>query len=311
MQHTVSSTIPLNGVGLHSGADISMKIHPARPDHGIAFIRRDVKDRYNRISAVWNRVVDTQLCTVVGNDAGVTVGTIEHLMAALRGCGVDNAVIELDGPEVPVMDGSAETFVQAIDCAGLYVQSKPRRAIKILKEVSIEDGDKKVSLKPAISSSFIGKIDFDHPAIGKQEYKIELMNGAFRYEVAEARTFGFIDEVHELRKRNLAQGASFDNAVVLDNKRILNKEGLRFNRNEFVRHKILDAIGDLYLAGGPILGTYEGVKMSHDLNNRLLRKLFATKDAWTYIDLFVDIDGVDSITPIMTDERPAVLSISL
>lgn len=310
MQHTVSSAIPLKGVGLHSGKEINMKIHPARPDHGIEFVRNDVKARYNRIPAIWNRVVDTRLCTVVGNDANVIVGTIEHLMAALRGCGVDNAVIELDGPEVPVMDGSSELFVQAIDCTGLHVQSKPRRAIKILKEIVVEEGDKKVSLKPAISSRFIGEIDFDHPVIGKQRYEVELMNGAFRYDVSEARTFGFIDQVHELRKNNLALGASMDNAVVLDKEKILNKEGLRYKHNEFVRHKILDAVGDLYLAGGPILGTYEGIKPSHDMNNKLLRKLFATKDAWTDIDLFVDIDGVESAMPVIMNERPTVRAVS-
>lgn len=285
MQHTIKSDIEITGIGLHSGTEVTMILRPASADHGIVFLRRDVTDRDNRVAALWNRVVDTRLCTVIGNDDGVTVGTIEHLMAALRGCGVDNVLIDLDGPEVPVMDGSSAEFVARIKGTGTIAQNRPRGGIKILKEISVTDGDKTVMLKPGSESVFSGHIDFAHPDIGVQSYELQLVNGNFAHQLADARTFGFAEEVAMLRANGLALGGSLENAIVLENDRILNEEGLRYE-DEFIRHKLLDAVGDLYLAGGPIIGTYEGSKAGHALNNAILRELFARTDAWIPVDLY-------------------------
>lgn len=289
MQQTLKNKITLNGIGLHSGADVTMTLRPAPVDSGIVFIRSDVADKDNMIPARWDRVVDTRLCTVIGNDDGVTVGTIEHLMAALRGCGIDNAIVELDGPEVPIMDGSSELFVKAIDRAGAEEQVLPRRAIKILKEITVKDGDKFATLKPGVGCVFTGQIDFEHPAIGVQKQEIRLLNGNFRHDLADARTFGFLHEVEMLRQNGLALGGSLDNAIVLNDKGVMNEDGLRYH-DEFIRHKLLDAIGDTYLAGGQILGVYESHKAGHALNNTLLRTLFADESAWTVVNMFIDMD---------------------
>ncbi len=293
MQHTMSKTATLSGIGLHSGAETTLKIKKADIGAGIVFIRTDVADRDNKIAARWNNVVDTRLCTMIGNEAGVTVGTIEHLMAALRACGVDNAIIELDGPEVPIMDGSSEPFVHAINKAGLKTLAAPRQAIKILKEVVIEDGDKRVVLKPAVGSKFKSEIEFSHPSIGNQSYEIDMLSGHFMSDISDARTFGFMHEVSALRAMGLALGGSMENAIVLDQQNVLNEEGLRYE-DEFARHKLLDAVGDLYLAGAPIIGQYEGFKAGHALNNQILHKLFAAPDAWTTMDLYIDIDAAIS-----------------
>ena len=293
MQHTLKSQIKSHGIGLHSGKDIQMVMRPAAAHEGIVFVRTDIEDGDNRIPALWDRVVDTQLCTVIANENGAHVATIEHLMSALRGCGVDNVIIELDGPEVPVMDGSAMPFVEMIEEAGLQAQFVPRRAIKILKEVTAEHDGKRVTLKPAVGSVFGGEIDFDHPEIGTQRFETQLLNGNFKHDIADARTFGFLHEVHQLRRNGLALGGSLENAIVLDEESVLNPDGLRF-QNEFIRHKLLDAIGDLYLAGGQILGAYDGYKAGHAMNNAILRQLFADPESWTYVDLYIDVDGGDS-----------------
>jgi UDP-3-O-[3-hydroxymyristoyl] N-acetylglucosamine deacetylase len=290
MQHTLSRTAILSGIGVHSGAETTLKIKKAGLHSGIVFVRTDVGDRDNQIKASWDNVVDTRLCTMIGNASGVTVGTIEHLMAALRACGVDNAIVELDGPEVPIMDGSSAPFIAAIEKAGLKTQAAPRRAIKILKEIVIEDGDKRVVLRPAVGSKFKSTIEFPHPSIGRQSFEIEMLNGQFAHQVSHARTFGFLDEVNALRALGLALGGSLENAIVLDKGHILNPEGLRYI-DEFARHKLLDAVGDLYLAGAPIIGQYDGFKAGHGLNNRILHALFAQADAWTFIDLYIDIDA--------------------
>lgn len=287
MQHTVLKAVTLSGVGLHSGAETTLRILPAEAYQGISFKRIDVADRDNMIPARWDMVVDTRLCSVIANKAGVSVGTIEHIMAALSACGVDNALIELDGPEVPIMDGSSEPFVAAILQTGLKTQTAPRRAIKILKEVTVREGDKFVTLKPGIGSKFSATIEFSHPAIGNQSYELEMLSDQFVMDVAGARTFGFVHEVNALRAQGLALGGSLANAVVLDQARILNPEGLRYD-DEFARHKVLDAVGDIFLAGGPIIGLYEGFKPGHALNNLVLRELFADADAWSYMDLFID-----------------------
>ncbi|HPQ50592.1 MAG TPA: UDP-3-O-acyl-N-acetylglucosamine deacetylase, partial [Alphaproteobacteria bacterium] len=244
MQHTVQNIVTLCGVGLHSGAETVLRIKPAVVSSGVVFVRVDVSGKNNVVPARWDRVVDTRLCTVVGNEDGVTVGTIEHLMAALAACGVDNAVIELDGPEVPIMDGSSEPFIDAILDAGLSVQTAARRAIKILKEVSVRDGDKIAVLTPGIGSRYSIEIDFSHPEIGRQSAEIDMFSGDFIGKIAEARTFGFLHEVNALRAMGLALGGSLDNAIVLDTDSVMNPEGLRCS-NEFARHKVLDAVGDL------------------------------------------------------------------
>lgn len=283
MQQTIQREITATGTGLHSGAAINIALKPAPAGHGIVFIRTDLTGD-NRIPALWDKVTDTRLCTVIANESGASVGTIEHLMAALRGCAVDNILVELDGPEVPAMDGSSKPFVDMIDRAGIAAQNAPRRAIRILKEVTVEEGDKTVTLKPAEEFIFAGEIDFDHPDIGRQRYEIKLLNGNFRHDLADSRTFGFFHEVEMMRKAGLALGGSLDNAVVLDKTKVMNPEGLRHD-NEFIRHKLLDAIGDLYLAGAPVLGAYEGVKAGHAMNNAALRKLFASQDAFEVIEL--------------------------
>lgn len=282
MQNTLQSDIYFKGIGLHSGQDISLSIRPAETDAGIIFVRTDIRNKDNTIPALWNNVVDTRLCTVIGNKDGVVVGTVEHLMAALRGCHIDNAIIELDGPEVPVMDGSSAEFVKSIDAAGIQTQNASGYAIRVLKDVSVTDGDKVVSLSPANGYIFGGCIDYDHPEIGSQCYETQLVNGNFRHDLANCRTFGLLKDVEAMWSAGLAKGGSLDNAIVLDDEKVINPEGLRFN-DEFIRHKILDAIGDLYLAGAPIMGAYKGMRAGHALNNQLLHALFADKDAWEKI----------------------------
>ncbi|MCB1680730.1 MAG: UDP-3-O-acyl-N-acetylglucosamine deacetylase [Rhodospirillales bacterium] len=282
-QTTIGKRISLQGVGLHSGRFTSMTLIPAGAYQGIVFVRSDITRGNKIIPARWDRVVDTRLCTAIGNEDGMTIGTIEHLMSALCGCGVDNVIIEIDGPEVPVMDGSAIPFVEAIEEAGIKALAAPRRAIKVLREVSVEQEGKRASLKPALGSIYGGEIEFDHAEIGHQTFKTQLLNGNFRHDIAQARTFGFLHEVEYLRAQGLALGGSMDNAIVLGGDKIMNPEGLRFT-DEFIRHKLLDAIGDLYLAGAPIIGEYHGVKAGHALNNALLHALFESEDNWVWAE---------------------------
>lgn len=281
-QRTLAAPVTLTGVGLHSGSPVTMTLRPADVDAGIVFVRTDIQDRDNRIPARFDRVVDTRLCTVLGNDAGATVSTIEHVMAALRGADVTNVTIDVNATEVPVMDGSSAVFLDAIDKVGTVDQAAPVYVIKITQEIRVEDGDKSVTLSPADHASFSGTIVYTHPKIGTQQYGVELLNGNFRHEIAGARTFGLLEEVETMRKLGLARGGSLDNAIVVNRTGIMNPEGLRFE-DEFIRHKLLDAIGDMALAGMPVLGAYRGQKMSHAMNNALLRKLFATPEAYTVV----------------------------
>lgn len=283
MQNTLSKVAVLKGVGLHSGKQITLTLRPAAINAGITFVRTDIAEKDNIIPARWDHVVDTQLCTVIANKDGASVGTIEHLMSALRGCNIDNACIEIDGGEVPVMDGSAMPFVKLIEQAGISAQDAPRRVLKILKDVRVEKDGKLVSLRPADGAVFGGDIEFDHPEIGQQHFETRLLNGNFKHDIAEARTFGFLHEVEWMRSKGLALGGSLDNAIVLDQNHIMNPEGLRF-ADEFIRHKLLDAIGDLYLAGGPIMGAYDGHKAGHEMNNLILRAVFADKDAYEWVE---------------------------
>ena len=282
-QKTLKSRINCNGVGLHSGRRVMLTIGPAATDTGIQFKRTDAAGMGAVILARWDRVVDTKLCTVIGNGDGVVVSTVEHLMAAFAGLGIDNATIEIDGPEVPIMDGSAEAFVFLIECAGIVEQSATRKRIRILKSITVGDDRANATLVPAPYASLDFALDFPNPAIGKQERSVRLAEDAFKRELSRARTFGFAEEVELLRKAGLARGGSLDNAVVIGADRVLNREGLRYG-DEFVRHKLLDAMGDLYLAGAPIEGRFLGARSGHALNNQLLRALFDDADAWVLVD---------------------------
>ena len=257
-QRTLKAPIGCVGVGLHSGRRISLNLRPADPDHGIVFRRTDLG---RDIPARFDRVVDTRLATVLGDErwASARVGTVEHLMAALSALGIDNVLIELDGPEVPVLDGSAAPFVFLLDCAGVTEQSAPRTRIEIRRPVRVSEGDAFVELRPAAAgNSGLGmalSIDFAAAAIGRQALSLRLTPESFRAELARARTFTLAEEVAQLRAAGLAQGGSLDNAVVVDQARILNPGGLRM-RDEFARHKLLDAVGDLALAGAPLCGRF-------------------------------------------------------
>ncbi len=282
-QHTLKSVIRLTGIGLHSGAKATLTISPAAPDAGITFIRTDKRGFAARIPAIYANVVDTRLCTVLGNAEGTTVGTVEHVLAALAGCGIDNAVLAIDGPEVPIMDGSSAPFVAAIERTGRVEQDAPRRVIRVLKPVTVGNGLVTASLMPSERPEFSFEIDFDSAVIGQQTAHFALSAGAFGEEIGDARTFCFLHDVEAMQKAGLARGGSLDNAVVVDKEqdRVLNADGLR-SPDEFVRHKILDAVGDLYLAGGPILGRYHGSRAGHALNNQLLRALFVDRSTWCW-----------------------------
>src|SRR5258706_9251802 len=284
MQRTLNGPVQCSGVGLHGGAAVSMTLLPAPADHGIVFRRLDIQGPDATIPALWSAVVETRHCPVVGNRAGVTVSTVEHLMAAFAGLGIDNALVTLDGPEVPIMDGSAAPFLFLIECAGLVEQDAPRQAIKVLKPVMIADGGRIAALSPANSFSVSFEIDFENAAVARQECFFQIAEGPFKSEISRARTFGFLEEVDHLRAAGLALGGSLENAVVVAGSRVLNADGLRYD-NEFVRHKVLDCIGDLYLAGGPLLGHFRGVRSGHKFNHLLLKALMADRQAWCWVDL--------------------------
>lgn len=287
-QHTVRSPALFAGVGVHTGAYTRVSVRPAPTGAGIVFVRTDIKDRDNRLPVSGEAVCKTQLGTVIGNAAGVTVSTIEHLMAAFAMLGVDNAMVEIDGPEMPIMDGSSLPFVRILDRAGLREQEAPRRYIEILETVEVVDGDKRATLTPADGFEVAFEIEFDTAAIGRQAIDLDMDEQAFRTELADCRTFGFLRDVEALRSMGLARGGSMENCVVLDGDRVLNPEGLR-RPDEFVRHKALDAIGDLYVLGGPLLGRFEGVLAGHALNNAVVRALLARPAAWRVRTLVEDL----------------------
>lgn len=278
-QHTLGSVVQCSGVGVHSGEKVTMRFVPAAVDTGIVFVRTDLKNGARAIPALWNNVVDTQLCTVIGNSHGGRVATIEHLMAALRAASIDNALIEIDGAEVPVMDGSADPFLFLIEMAGVVEQTAPRREIVILKPVEVAANGKRAVLTPADNQQFRFDIAFNRAPIQNQSFDFTLSHAGFKNQIGRARTFGFFEEVDQLRKLGFARGGSLQNAIVIKDNAILNEDGLRYG-DEFVRHKLLDAIGDLALAGAPIRGEFYGNCSGHALNNQLLRALFAAPDAW-------------------------------
>lgn len=305
MQQTLNKKMTLAGIGLHSGKEITMHLIPAEENQGIVFVRTDLPKGKNVIPALWDAVVDTQLCTVIGNEHGATVGTIEHLMSALRGCGVDNVVVEINASEVPAMDGSAMPFVKLIEEAGVKKQNLARRMIRVLKEVSVQDGDKRVTLTPDESCTFVGEINFDHGKIGNQKFSTQLVNGNFKHDIAEARTFGFFHEAEWLRSQGLGLGGSLDNAIILDQEGVMNPDGLRFG-NEFIRHKLLDAIGDLYLAGGQILGLYDSQKAGHAINNAILHELFSDESNWEYVEQSYGVES--KVEAVKGDLEGALIS---
>ena len=289
-QHTLKNAINCSGVGLHSGAKVNMCLRPAPVDSGIVFHRTDInaaisddKSTINAdIPARWDAVSDTIMSTTIQNDAGVKVATIEHLMAALAGCGIDNVRVELDGPEVPVMDGSSAPFVFLIECAGLAAQQARRRAIRVLRRVEIDNGQHRAALLPSDGFTVSLEIEFDSPAISRQAGFFDLHNGGFKRDICRARTFGFEQDVSRLRELGLGQGGSLDNVVVVSrDDEIMNDGGLRYG-DEFVRHKVLDCVGDFYLAGAPLLAHFAGERTGHTSNNELLRKLFSDPANWEY-----------------------------
>jgi UDP-3-O-[3-hydroxymyristoyl] N-acetylglucosamine deacetylase len=285
MQGSIARSLTFQGVGLHGGKPVRMVVRPAAADTGVRFLRFDVTDRDPVVQARWDSVVDTRLCTVLGNAAGVTVGTVEHVMAALAAMGVDNAVIAIDGPEAPIMDGSSLPFVQAIAQAGVVPVRGARRAIRILRPVTVTRGDAAATLAPAADDARSLRVDFSiefaDAAIGRQSYALDVTADSFMAELADCRTFTRRVEIEALRKAGLALGGSLDNAVVVDGAHVLNRGGLR-RPDEFVRHKALDAVGDLALAGAPIIGVYRGEKAGHALTNQLLHALFDQPAAWTW-----------------------------
>jgi UDP-3-O-[3-hydroxymyristoyl] N-acetylglucosamine deacetylase len=287
-EHTLALPAICAGVGLHTGIKARLSVRPAPAGSGIVFVRADIKDRDNRVPATAQNVVQTRLGTVIANAEGVTVSTIEHLMAALSALGVDNALVELDGPEVPIMDGSAAPFVALLDQAGFRRQNKPQRVIEILKTVEVIEGDKRASLSPSDRFEMRFEIEFPSAVIGHQVVDLVISEQSFRDELASARTFGFVELVNDLRLAGLARGGSLDNAIVIDGDTVVNPEGLRFV-DEFVRHKALDAIGDLYVLGMPILGRFEGIKAGHGLNNALVRALLMRPDAYRVVTQEADL----------------------
>ena len=279
LQHTLAGPAVCAGVGVHSGKRVRIAIRPAAVGSGVVFVRSDILDRDNRIPVSAEAVTRTQLNTEVSNAAGVAVSTIEHLMAALAALDVDNVIVEVDGPEVPIMDGSALPFVQLLDRAGRRTQEAPRRYIEVLAPVEIQDGAKSAALRPSDRFEVAFEIAFPSDAIGRQAVDLTISERLFRDQLASARTFGFVHEVEALRRMGLARGASLDNAIALDGDVILNPEPLRF-RDEFVRHKALDAIGDLYVLGMPLIGRFETRFGGHALNNVLVRALMNDRSAW-------------------------------
>jgi UDP-3-O-[3-hydroxymyristoyl] N-acetylglucosamine deacetylase len=286
-QKTLKNSIHCSGVGLHSGTKINMTLLPAPANSGVVFRRVDIKKGTNEIKATWENAVETPLCTTLVGPNGIRIATIEHLMSALAGYEVDNVVIELDGAEVPVMDGSAAPFVFLIECAGTLEQSAPRRALRVLEHVETAESHRSASLMPGKGFTVNFEIDFDSRAVGRQECFVELSQTAFKREVSRARTFGFLQEFDKLLELGLARGGSLDNAVVISGDTVMNEGGLRYE-NEFVRHKVLDSIGDLYLIGGPLIGHFQGVRAGHALTLRLIQTLFADQSAWEWVDMTHD-----------------------
>jgi UDP-3-O-[3-hydroxymyristoyl] N-acetylglucosamine deacetylase len=281
-QRTINSKVSCNGIGLHSGANVSMSLFPAPTDTGIIFRRTDIAAANGVVLANYKNVVDTNLGTTICNEYKTKISTIEHLMAAIWGSGIDNLIIEINGAEIPIMDGSSEPFVFLIECAGINIQDKPRRIIEIMKPISVVDKDKFINLEPAREFVVDLNIDFNHSQIQKQKYDFHSTFSSFKNDLSRARTFGFQKEIDMLHSMGLAKGGSLKNAIVIGEEGIVNKEGLRYE-NELVRHKTLDFIGDIYLAGHYIIGHFSASKCGHGINNKMLHQLFSDQSAWRII----------------------------
>lgn len=280
-QRTPNKEIQATGVGLHSGVTVMMTLRPAPINTGIVFRRVDLNPVVE-IPAKYDRVGDTMLCTSLHQD-GVRIATVEHLLSAFAGLGIDNAYVDVNAPEIPIMDGSAAPFVFLIQSAGIREQNAAKKYIRILKPIRIEDNGKYVQFLPHNGYRVSCTIDFEHPVFNDkpQTATFDFSSTSYVKQVCRARTFGFLSDYEKLRENGLAKGGSLDNAIVVDKYRLLNEDGLRFN-SEFVTHKVLDAIGDLYLLGNGLIGAFEGYKSGHELNNRLLCELMAREDAWEY-----------------------------
>ena len=285
-QTTIKKKISTSGIGLHKGDIINLTLKPSKPNSGITFIRTDIEgDLAKRsILANYKNVSDTNMCTTIKNETDCKISTIEHLMAALSGSGVDNIDIEVNGPEIPIMDGSSKQFIDLIENSGLVKLSKKRKFLKITKKIEIIDGDKKCSLSPHKNMKFFASIDFSDKVIGKQEASINLEKFSFKDNVSKARTFGFMRDVEALRMSGLGLGGSLDNCVIIDKNEVINAEGLRLE-NEFVVHKLLDAVGDIFTSGYRIQGEYKGYLCGHHMNNLLLRELFNNEDSFEIFEL--------------------------
>jgi UDP-3-O-[3-hydroxymyristoyl] N-acetylglucosamine deacetylase len=285
-QTTLREQVSVSGIGVHSGSPVTVTLHPAEADTGIVFWRTGTAGRNDReLSADFRSVTATEFATVLGDRDGPAVSTTEHILAALYGLAIDNAVVEVDGPEVPIMDGSAAPFCDAIDQAGVETMSAPRRYIRVLRPVRVNADNCYGELRPHTRGLRVeAEIEFDHPLIGRQSLALDVEPSLFRRELARARTFGFMRDVAKLWSAGYALGASFENTVVVAENRVLNSEGMRF-ADEFVRHKTVDAIGDLALAGAPLIATYRSVRGGHKLNHAVVTALMADPSAWTYSEM--------------------------
>jgi UDP-3-O-[3-hydroxymyristoyl] N-acetylglucosamine deacetylase len=293
LQHTLTVAVSCVGIGLHSGAHVRLTLKPAGIDHGIVFVRSDVSEFARRIPALASKVTTTQLGTTIANSAGTSVATIEHVMAALFGMGIDNAVVELDGPEVPILDGSSEPFIDMINSVGTRVLGAPRRTMEILRTVEVSAGNKVARLEPFDGFELDVTVDFKSRAIGRQRVVFDCTPKSFAYDLGAARTFGFADQVEAMQAQGLALGGSLENAIVIDGDYMVNTEAMRFD-DEFARHKALDAVGDLALAGAPIKGRYVAELAGHEMNVALVRALLADRSAWRW-----------SFAPISVEMLPA------
>ncbi len=281
-QKTINKKIICSGIGLHSGKPVKIALIPASEDSGIIFKRIDVADKDNQIIANFKNVVATNLGTTISNGDGVLVATIEHLMAAIWGCNIDNLIIELDSEEIPIMDGSSAAFIFLIECAGLCQQKAPRKVIEILKKISVNDGGKSIIVSPSLEFAIDLQIDFNHSQLGQQNFNFNSNHISFKNDISRARTFVFKKDINQMHQMGFALGGSLKNAVVIDEDRIVNTEGLRY-KDEFVRHKMLDFIGDIFLSGSYFLGHFQGTKVGHGLNNKLLHQIFSETASWRLV----------------------------
>ena len=287
MQRTLKAPITARGIGLHSGNAVQITLHPAPVDHGIVFRRTDTTPA-SELAVSPEIVCETNLCTGL-EKGGVRIQTVEHLMSALFGMGIDNVLVELDAPEVPIFDGSAAPFLYLIESAGVATQEKPKKIIKVMRTVEVKDGSKFARFKPDDKFSVTLEVDYNHPVIPRQKNRFEINGEFYRRGIARARTFCFQDDVEKMQQHGLALGGGLDNAIVIGDFSVINHEGLRFE-DEFLRHKVLDCIGDLYMASHPIIGAYEARMTGHGLNNKLIRTLLANKLNWRFIEAPAESD---------------------